>query len=101
MSRFKPFALILALSLLGGCAHHHHHHHDYDEDDTVIRIDELPPDVREHFYHDHPGVDIRDIRIENEGGETRYHFRYVDRGEDRDTRYMRGGEEIRTDVKLP
>jgi len=101
MGRSKPFALIAALGLLGGCVHHHHHHHDYDDDITVVRIEDCPPMVRDHFYRDHPGCDIRDIHIEDSGGEARYHFRYADHGQERETHYTHGGDEIRTDVKLP
>ncbi len=101
MRRTTSYALLFALGLAGGgCVHHHHHHH-YDDDGVVLRIDECPPPVRDHFYHDHPNCDVREVHEIHEDGAVHYHITYVDHGNVVDTRYSHEGDEIRPDQRLP
>jgi hypothetical protein len=100
MKRSIPFALFATLGLLTvGCAHHHHHHDDDDEGVTLVRIEDLPPNVRDHFYHDHPGCDVREIHVEHEGGEVHYHFMFNDHGHAHQTEYRHEGDEIHSEYR--
>jgi hypothetical protein len=102
MRRSIQFALAAALAMLGlgtGCAHHHHHDYDNDDHYDVVRFEDCPQPVRDHFYRDHPGVDVREVRIEHEGGEDHYHFQFDDHGAHHETEYHREGDEIRSEYR--
>ena len=95
----KPFAFLLTICLLcGGCAHHHHHHH---EEQGGLTLDAVPTAVRNHFNHDHPGVEVRSIDTDLVGGDTHYHINYAESGLVQEVEYDSAGDEIKPDAKLP
>jgi hypothetical protein len=98
MRGFKPIAFLLLLCPLGaGCAHHHHHH----QGEGRLGMDDLPTEVRDHFYRDHPNVEIKGVQKDIQGGVTHYEVDFEDQGEPHEAIYDQEGDEIKPDAKLP
>jgi hypothetical protein len=97
-SQSYAFLLVFCLLPVAGCAHHHHHHHG----EGRIGMDDLPPNVRDHFNRDHPDMAVKGIESDTQQGVTHYGIKYEDHdGLMHESFYDREGDEIDPDAKLP